>query len=220
MKEINFDIVFDSQKIFRVLLDAFARPGKINKITDLKIKPPLNVSKAALEIFFTLLDLEVGFYVWCFDEQKRRKIEEYIVLNTGSNPRDLESADFVLALNDLSELKKVKKGGLEYPEQGATVVRVVEEIGENLEGNFLTLTLTGPGINGKKTVSLRGVKREEIIEIIEVNKDFPLGIDFLFVDKKDKILALPRSTKIVEVYPAFSTCQEIPSARKGGVKEA
>ena len=199
MKEINFDIVFDSQKIFRVLLDTFARPGKINKITDLKIKPPLNVSKAALGIFFTLLDLEVGFYVWCFDEQKRRKIEEYIVLNTGSNPRDLESADFVLAFNKLSELKEVKKGSLEYPEQGATVVRVVEEIGENLEGNFLTLTLTGPGINEKKAVSLKGVKREEIIEIIEVNKDFPLGIDFLFVDKKDKIFAFPRSTKIVEV---------------------
>ncbi len=200
MKEINFDIVFDSQKIFRVLLDTFARPGKINKITDLKIKPPLNVSKVALGIFFTLLDLEVGFYVWCFDEQKRRKIEEYIMLNTGSNPRDLESADFVLALNELSELKKVKKGSLEYPDQGATVVRVVEEIGENLEGDFLTLT--GPGINGKKTVSLRGVKRKEIIEIIEVNKDFPLGIDFLFVDKKDKVFALPRSTKIVEVKEA------------------
>ena len=61
------------------------------------------------------------------------------------------------------------------------------------------MTLTGPGINGKKTVSLRRVKKEEIMKIVKVNEEFPLRIDFLFVDKKDKFFALPRSTKIVEV---------------------
>jgi len=114
MKETNFDMVFDSQRIFRILLDAFARPAKINEIKDLKIMPPLNISKASLGILFTLLDLEVGFCVWCPDEQKKEKIEKYIMLNTESIPKNLESADFILVLEDSPDLKKIKKGSLDF----------------------------------------------------------------------------------------------------------
>ena len=210
MKEINFDIVFDSQKIFRILLNAFAHPGKVVEISDLKIAPPLNVSRASCGILFTLLDLEVGFSVCASNKRQKEKIEEYFIINTGCRLETIESADFILAFGELPHLERIKRGSLEYPDQGATVIYSVEEIDEPRPGTqgwgesllkigSLTLTLTGPGINGKKVLSVKGLKKQEVMKIIEVNKEFPLGADFVFVGRKDKFFALPRSTKIVEV---------------------
>lgn len=210
MKETKFDIVFDSQRIFRILLDAFAHPGKVGKISDLKIAPPLNISKASAGILFTLLDLEAGFAVSASDKKQREKIEEYFIRNTGSRLKNLESADFILAPGELPKLKRIKKGSLEYPDEGATVICSVEKIneprpctqgrGESLSGvDSLSLTLSGPGISGKKNLALKGLKKQEVIKIMEANKEFPLGIDFVFTDKKNKFFVLPRSTKIIEI---------------------
>jgi alpha-D-ribose 1-methylphosphonate 5-triphosphate synthase subunit PhnH len=200
MKETKFDTIFDSQKIFRILLDAFAHPGKVVKISNLKIAPPSNISKASAGVLFTLLDHEVGFAVSTSNEKQKEEIEEYFIINTGSRLKSLESADFILMLGALTKLEKIKKGSLDYPDQGATIVYSVEEIGEgNPEGDSVSLTLAGPGINGKRYLALKGLKKQEVIKIMEVNKEFPLGVDFVFTDKEDRLFALPRSTKIVEV---------------------
>ncbi len=221
MNEAKFDIVFDSQKVFRTLLDTFAYPGKVVRIPDLKIVPPEGISKAPVGVLLTLLDHEAGFAVSASDKKQRKKIEEYLILNTGSRLKELESADFILTLGELPQLRKIKRGSLEYPDEGATIVYVVEEIGESLsEINSVSLTLSGPGINGKRKVASKGLKKQEFMKIMEINKGFPLGIDFVFADRKDKFFALPRSTKIVEVKEALSTYEEIQSTRKGGVKEA
>ncbi len=200
MKETKFDTIFDSQKIFRILLDAFAHPGKVVKISDLKITPPSSISKISAGVLFTLLDLEVGFAVSASDKEQREEIEEYFIINTGSKLKNLESADFILVFGEFPQLEKMKKGSLEYPDEGATVVYSVEEVNENLSGvDSVNLTLTGPGINGKRKLSLKGLKKQEFIKIMEINKEFPLGIDFVFMDRKGKFFALPRSTKIIEV---------------------
>jgi len=200
MKESKFDTVFDSQKIFRSLLYAFAHPGRVVKISDLKIAPPLNISRASAGILFTLLDLEVGFSVSASNKKQKEKTEEYFIINTGARLKNLESADFILALGELPQLERIKKGSLVCPDQGATIIYIIEEINESLLGvNSISLTLSGPGINGKRVLSLKGLKKQEVMKIIEVNKDFPLGIDFVFVGRKGKFFAIPRSTKIVEV---------------------
>lgn len=200
MKETKFDIIFDSQKIFRTLLDAFAHPGKVVKISDLKIAPPTGISKASTGVLFALLDFEVGFAVSTSNKKQKEKIEEYFIINTGSRLKNLESADFILALGELPQLERIKKGSLEYPDQGATIVYSVEEVNESLSGaESVSLTLTGPGIKGKRNLALKGLKKQELIKIMEVNKEFPLGADFVFADREGNFFALPRSTKIVEV---------------------
>ena len=195
-KEVGFDIVFDSQKIFRILLDAFARPGTIKQGYELNIAPPWKDDKFAFGILFSLLDLEVGFSVCCLDERIRCEIGEYIALNTGSKFLPSNIADFILALDKSLSIEKVKRGSLEYPDQGATVIRVVEELGKDLEEDSLNLLLRGPGVQEKAKVSLKGIGREEIRQMIDVNKEFPLGVDFIFVDKKDRVVAIPRSVRI------------------------
>lgn len=200
MKETGFDTVFDSQKIFRSLLDAFAHPGKIAKITDLQITPPPGVSKISAGVLLALLDLEVGFAVVAGDTQQKEKIEKYLMLNTGCGLKSPESADFILALDKLPPVNRIKKGSLEYPDEGATIVYCAEEVNESLSGaGSVNLTLTGPGINGKSNLALRGLDKREVLKIMEINKEFPLGADFVFTDKKESFCALPRSTKIVEV---------------------
>ena len=172
----------------------------IQRIPDLEIAPPLNISRASCGILFTLLDLEVGFSVCTSNKRQKEKIEEYFIINTGCRLETIKSADFILALGELPQLERIKRGSLEYPDQGATVIYSVEEINQSLLGvNSISLTLTGPGINGKRVLSLKGLKKQEVMKIIEVNKEFPLGVDFVFVGRKDKFFALPRSTKIVEV---------------------
>ncbi len=195
-KEVGFDIVFGSQKIFRILLDAFARPGRIKQGCELNIAPPWGGGKFAFGVLFSLLDLEAGFSVCCFDERVKREVEEYVVLNTGSNLLPSNIADFILALDSSLNIKKVKRGTLEYPDHGSTVIRVVEELGENLEGSSLDLVLTGPGIKDKARVSVKGIEAREVEKMIEVNRKFPLGIDFLFVDGRDRVVAIPRSVRI------------------------
>ncbi len=203
MKETGFDMIFDSQKIFRLLLDAFAHPGKIAKITDLQITPPPGMNKMSAGVLLALLDLEVGFAVVAGDKKQGEKIEQYLILNTGCGLKNLESADFILARDELPPVNRIKKGSLEYPDQGATIVYSAEEISESLSGvGAVNLTLAGPGIKGKRSLALRGLDKREILKIMEINKEFPLGADFVFTDNQEGFCALPRSTKIVEVKEA------------------
>ena len=58
-----FDIVFDSQAIFRTVLDAMARPGTIGLLTALDPRCPLPDYRPLTAVARTLLDHEVTFAV-------------------------------------------------------------------------------------------------------------------------------------------------------------
>ena len=78
MIETKFDIIFDSQKIFRTVLDAYAYPGKVVKIPNIETSLPPDSSKAALAILLTLLDHEVGFAVAANDKKQREEMSKCV----------------------------------------------------------------------------------------------------------------------------------------------
>lgn len=186
------DFESDSQIVFRSILDGFSYPGKVIDLSFLKIDPCFGLNKACIGILFTLLDQEVSFTISPYTKE----IEKYFFVHTQTKLENVKNADFVLSLGKLSEIDEVKKGDLLYPERGATVIYIIEEMREEKRTDFLNLVLTGPGIKEKREISLKGIDKEEILKIKEVNNEFPLGVDFIFTDEKNKVFCLPRSTEV------------------------
>jgi alpha-D-ribose 1-methylphosphonate 5-triphosphate synthase subunit PhnH len=89
----------------------------------------------------------------------------------------------------------LKRGSLACPEQGATVLYGVEL----LEGDSYAesgLRFSGPGVDGFAEPLIRGLPFKELLYLKKINQEFPLGIDALFVDRKGRLMGLPRSTRI------------------------
>jgi alpha-D-ribose 1-methylphosphonate 5-triphosphate synthase subunit PhnH len=103
------------------------------------------------------------------------------------------------------EILKAKRGTLEYPDTGATVIYSICSLSQippspplvkgGIRGD-LKLTLKGPGINGEISPFLSGVSKREFLYLKEINSEYPLGIDSVFIDSANRIMCIPRSTRI------------------------
>ncbi|MBC2762656.1 MAG: phosphonate C-P lyase system protein PhnH [ANME-2 cluster archaeon] len=208
MRETAFDVTFDSQMIFRSLLDAMARPGSIVVLPDINITSPA-MNRYPLLLLMTLLDHEVSFCVLGHSDANvnvninQQAVAEYLRSNTGSNESALRDADFILVCEGSSQglIRRVKLGTLEYPDESATVVYDVCSIGDrgydgdDLHDEYMLLELSGPGIAGKCMVAISGMEQAEIEDVLAM-RDYPLGIDAILSDRDGKMACIPRSTSL------------------------
>lgn len=180
----------ERQQAFREILDGMAFPGKVKKIQQScsQISGLLPLTSLVCE---TLLDREVRFAV-LGDEHISDSLHAY----TGSRAVEMRVADFIIIPYDApfpEKLTLANVGTLENPHQSATIIY---EISSLSEGNCYELT--GPGIKEKKKISA-AIPRKFIENRNELNKEYPLGIDVIFIDQHQHICAFPRTTNIVEV---------------------
>ena len=109
-KKHNFDAVFDSQKVYRLVLEAMSNPGRVVRLNEYTI----------LSVAMTLLDNEVSFCV-CGNPA----LSEEIATLTLAKREALETADFIFVCNP-DELKnaieRAKCGTLADPHKSATVI--------------------------------------------------------------------------------------------------
>lgn len=180
------DPQLDSQRVFRQVLQAMARPGHIVAIDRLPEAPrPLSGGAAALAL--TLLDLDTP--VWLSPEV-RDAASDYLSFHTGAPlTEELGAAAFVLVADGLRlpDLSQVALGDAEYPERGATLIVQVERL-RVAPGR----RLRGPGILGHVDISVDGLS-EEFWPALHANRQrFPLGFDTLLV-AGDLVLGLPRT---------------------------
>lgn len=198
LREADFDQVFDSQQIFRIILDTMARPGKIGILPDINIKPPAENHYPFL-VLLTLLDREVSFNVQGKETAKLSEVIRYLELNTGSKQNDVEACDFMLVYggNSKAQICKAKIGSFRYPDKSATVLYDVDSISDEntLEKEESLLKLSGPGIKENCIVGLSGIGKKEMENLVSV-REFPLGIDAIFTDKNGRIISIPRSTSL------------------------
>lgn len=180
-----FDTVMDSQRTFRVLLEALSRPGKVMRLPENR-DPAEAVAR-------TLLDGEVSLLV---SGEGAGTVGGRLFQATGSRPAPVEEADFALFLDGSSggAIGKMKTGTLEAPEDGATAVYLVRSLSP--EGGELTLELDGPGVRGTQRLGVSGFSAEEIVEIRASRAAYPLGVDVYLVDGDGHVVGLPRSTRI------------------------
>ncbi|KAF5415878.1 MAG: phosphonate C-P lyase system protein PhnH [Euryarchaeota archaeon] len=188
MRDPAFEVVFDSQRIFRSLLDAMANPGRIITLPDIRIKTPV-ANRYPLLLLMTLLDHEVSFCVL----DQGTQVTEYLKTNTGSKESRLKNSDFILVCGGSSHglIPGARVGTLEYPDESATVIYDTGSVGADREDIFLELS--GPGIVDKRMIGVSGIEQTEIEDVLAM-QDYPLGLDLIFSDNAGRMACIPRST--------------------------
>lgn len=170
---------------FRVLLKAMSRPGRVYPLPD---GPPGLPAAACL--LSCLLDNETSLAVIGDSE-----LDTFLPRHLGCRPAVPEEADFVLVGRETGKDclgLALRCGSLEYPDRGATVIYLVEQLVEG--GN--TLSLAGPGIDGDISLDIGGLAAAELRHLQRLNNSYPLGVDAIFLDRQWRIACVPRSSRI------------------------
>lgn len=188
-----FDYIHDIASGYRILVEAISYPGTIYNVGNLAKKNSLNIScfDGVLLFAFMLLDQEVTFHIVgiCHKE-----VSEQMARLTYSKTADIDSANFIFILKDATEaerneaISRASIGTLVDPHLGATVILELPDI-EGMNQYYFG----GPGIEFEKEVKFSGFPEWDTIRR-DKNKEFPLGIDMIFIDQKGMLLALPRTT--------------------------
>jgi alpha-D-ribose 1-methylphosphonate 5-triphosphate synthase subunit PhnH len=195
-REVSFDEVFDAQEQFRIIMEAMARPGKINTLPELDVVPPAGLTKASALVALGLLNADVTF---ACSEVNAEKIQSYININSAAQLNTQEAADYIFLTGqeDVSLVEKVKVGTLSYPEQSATLIFSVKQIGENKTEGALKIILSGPGIKNTTTVFVVGINADVLNQIRIINQEFPLGVDLIVTDVNNQLFCIPRSNQFI-----------------------
>jgi alpha-D-ribose 1-methylphosphonate 5-triphosphate synthase subunit PhnH len=202
-KKHNFDSVYDSQKVFRLILEAMSNPTRVVNISEYAVKlfgdypgfmdnNPSAVystrSLAFLALALTLLDNGISF-----NTCENQSLTDEIVSLTHAKTEKIEAADFVFVCepNDIENvIVTVKCGTLSDPHKSATVI--IRNDGEPV----YRLIFSGPGINGKATIQATQTVKKAIELRDAQNYEYPQGIDLIFLSSNGGLLAIPRLTQM------------------------
>ncbi len=172
-----------SADYFRSILFATSYPGSI-EILD-SINSPSKMFSASCSIIKTFSDSYSNIFLG--RDINNPETIDWIKFNTGANITDKKNANFAIGIwDDLLPLDEFKKGDDQNPDQSCTIICQSKFEKPNA-------IITGPGIKSSKSIFLPD---REIIK--KNNQQFPLGLDFYFVDN-DKFYSIPRSLKIGEL---------------------
>lgn len=189
--------VHAAQRTFRALLDAMARPGEIGQLALAPDDMP------ELAVCTTLLDHEVTYATSIDDtgeSERAEALERRIALEIGCPQSSLPDAAFTVSYGALpaSAWPVLRRGTLAYPDQGATIIYVIAAIGSTArDREAISLALTGPGIETERYLTLSGLEASEFQYLSAANRDYPMGVDAIFLDPSGRVTCLPRSCNIV-----------------------
>lgn len=181
------DPVFDSQRVFRAVLEALARPGQVVRIPT-ALRAPASLDSAVAALLLTLADFETP--VWLQDP--RDAVCGYVRFHCGApvvaRPQD---ARFAVITDPLSapDLCAFHAGEPEYPDRSTTLVVQVPDFqcGSGVK-------LTGPGVREAVQVSVAGLPSDFWRQWERNHARFPCGVDVVFVCG-GSVMGLPRTTR-------------------------
>jgi alpha-D-ribose 1-methylphosphonate 5-triphosphate synthase subunit PhnH len=186
--------VFDSQRTFRELLQAMARPATPRELPVLP-PAPAPISPEAMAILLTLCDATTSVWLQQPDEEAVRHLRFHAGLKLAEQPRD---ADFALITDPASmpRLDAFARGDLRYPDRSASLIIQVagfDASPASKEGS----KFTGPGIQDTATLAIDGLPRDVWHQRAALSAQLPLGIDLYFV-AAHQVVGLPRTTRWLE----------------------
>lgn len=189
------NIVHDIVGSYRGLVEANSYPGEISSLSQYVKKNTIVTPFYSTTLLFVymLLDSEVTF---CVVGDKAEESSDMIAKLTYAKQQSLETADFIFILSSADDeqikdaISKAKIGTLVNPHKSATLICEVESISEGQ-----LITISGPGIKSEEFINLNYAQGWVTLRH-EKNKEYPLGIEMYFVDVKNNILALPRTTQV------------------------
>jgi alpha-D-ribose 1-methylphosphonate 5-triphosphate synthase subunit PhnH len=182
------DATHDAQAVFRAVLEALSRPGRLQTLhASDGLQAPAPLSRGLTALLLTLLDAETSLHLEGALASDAAWM--YARFHTGVQPSPREAADFVAVRAAEASFEHLRLGTDEAPQHGATLI--VETT--TLAGQ--SLVLTGPGIEHTQRIGLCGLPAAFWQERIAQEKHFPRGVDLLIVCGS-QLIAVPRSTHI------------------------
>lgn len=194
--EMETDIVRATQHIYRRLVDAMSHPGHRWQLIPhplMSIEQNQNPTWMA-SVLLTLVDHEMTLHV--VESADSTDLRNIMTRRTRATEVPMSEADFVaadMASFDPDSMTTMKRGTLDYPDDGASIVLQVESLTAT---GGPSIALTGPGVKGEVVLPLGELTTGFIAARNEVTQDYPLGIDVIVVDRSGLVMALPRTTSV------------------------
>lgn len=171
-----------SAHAFRGVMEAMARPGKIQDIQG--AAPPAPLSVAAGTVLLTLCDTDTPVYL--AGDADTDDVRAWLAFHTGAPLAGPSHAMFAVGTWDtLIPLDGYPVGTPEYPDRSTTLIVECAE----LEASGATLR--GPGIKSEAALSLPETRAFQSNRAL-----FPLGLDFILTCDS-RLAAFPRSTEVL-----------------------
>jgi alpha-D-ribose 1-methylphosphonate 5-triphosphate synthase subunit PhnH len=184
------DPVFNSQSVFKALMDGMAEPGTIHTLSP-AVAPPEPMSKGAGAIALTLCDHDTPVALSL--PLVEAGVPGWLAFQTGAlvtDDRTEAQFAFLDEASGLPALSSFSVGEQEYPDRSATIVVEIASLTGGSE-----YTLEGPGI--AETTVIAPVGLPDHFESLwrQNGAHFPRGVDLILVAGSD-ITCLPRTTRI------------------------
>ena len=165
--------------IFRSLMTAMSRPGKVQSLAKVL---ELSGSNIATAVLATLSDAQVS----ACNLDNLVSEEDWAMSQCVSSTADV--ADYIVADGGKACAVKPKLGTLVSPDLSATLILLVDHFGIG-DG----YRITGPGIDGFLTISIDGLDKSWVHARSEWVCGFPMGVDLVLLSSSS-LMALPRTT--------------------------
>lgn len=184
------DPAIESARVFRVVLDATAWPGKICKAEPVASAPSPLFDMTA-DVLLTLVDYDTP--LWLDEATVTPEVRNYLKFFTGCPLADhpAEAAFAVVSdIHSMPALSEFPQGTPEYPDRSATIIFQTENL-----SNETGATFTGPGIQSQVTFNAEGLTSKFWSAVDANHAGFPQGVDLIFTSKT-AIAACPRSVTV------------------------
>lgn len=185
------DPVHDSQSVFRILLDALARPARLFRIETALDTGTTATPVAALAALYALCDFATP--VWL--ASPNQALSSALRFHSGA-PLAEQPADATFAWIDdaaaMPALSSFALGDAESPEFSATLLIRVSSLSGGPE-----LKCSGPGIETTQTMAPLGLPSGFWQARAELAGLFPCGVD-LYLICDDTLAGVPRTTRVEE----------------------
>ena len=186
------DPVLDAQSTFRKLMNSFARPGTVESL-DAPVGAPRPLCDVAGAIALTLCDHDTP--VWLSPElQAGNVVGRWMGFHCGSPiTADKSAAHFAIFSEKglLPSLNTFAQGSQEYPDRSTTILLPVADIGKGSD-----FRLEGPGVNGSRSLLLRGLPDHFLEMWVENVARVPRGVDVILYTS-ESFVCLPRTTRLL-----------------------
>lgn len=188
------DPVQAAQQVFRAVLEAMSRPGRVQVLPAdvLAMLEPPSPERGQIAVLLALLDAETS--VWLDPHASVHGAVQYLRFHTGVRVVD-DAASAAFAVTRATPASAalwatLADGSDETPQAGATLIIEVP----SLEAGP-ALVLRGPGIESAQSLRAGGLDDAFWAARTALAPRFPRGID-LILTCGDRIAALPRSTRV------------------------
>lgn len=181
------DPPLEAQSVFRLVLDAMARPGRIKVLDDNAPNVPTPLDDATFALALTLIDFETP--IWLDEMLNMPDVIESLRFRCGCPIVERSEAAAFALIGDAAHMPTFSdfaQGNPEYPDRAATLIIQTEGLSDG--GG---MALRGPGIEGSVHLGVAGLP-EDFAQRWRTSR---AGVDLIFTHGR-RLACLPRTTDV------------------------